>query len=214
MPNLELAIPEEAPVMVLSNALLFPHVLLPLHIFEPRYRAMLKWALEHDRVFCIALRKPDTMDMGEPDEFFQIAGLGLIRACVGAEDGTSNLMLQGLTRVRFTSFTQTNTFFIAKIEPLPPTGMVNEGKVALDEELLRLAEEIRVMCRRLPDHGITLPDNVDAFLTKMEDPSILADSVAHAFLRDPLRRQQLLEETNVHDRLIALSSHLRAELNL
>ena len=200
--------------MVLSNALLFPHVLLPLHIFEPRYREMLQWALERDRVFCIALQKPDTVETGSPNDFFQVAGLGLIRACVGAEDGTSNLMLQGLTRVRFKSFSQTKPFFIAKIEPLPPTGNLGTSTASVDDELQRLAEEIRVMCRKLPDHGISLPENVDAFLTKLNDPSVLADSVAHAFLRDPIRRQQLLEETNVHDRLIALSTHLRTELNL
>src|SRR5687767_7811165 len=84
MPTLDLKIPSEAPVMVLSNALLFPHVLLPLHIFEQRYRAMLEWALEHDRVFCIALRRPDAVETGASSDFYHVAGLGLIRACVGA----------------------------------------------------------------------------------------------------------------------------------
>ena len=50
-------IPTEVPVMALSNAVLFPHSLLPLHIFEPRYRDMLAHSLDGDRMFSVALMK-------------------------------------------------------------------------------------------------------------------------------------------------------------
>ena len=53
-----LNLPPKAPIMVLPNATLFPHALLPLIIFESRYQEMLSWSLEHHRMFCIALMKP------------------------------------------------------------------------------------------------------------------------------------------------------------
>src|SRR5947199_5249772 len=97
-------LPKKVPVMPLPGALLFPHALLPLYIFEPRYRQMLEHALNHHRIFSVALVKPDRYDWQSPADFFHIAGVGLIRACVGRGDGSSNLILQGLERVRFTSF--------------------------------------------------------------------------------------------------------------
>ncbi|PYI88642.1 MAG: hypothetical protein DMF03_09985 [Verrucomicrobia bacterium] len=99
-------LPEQAAVMPLPGALLFPHALLPLYIFEPRYREMLDHALARERMFCVTLIKPDRLQWKSPDDFFHVATIGLIRACVGRGDGTSNLILQGLQRVHFTDFVQ------------------------------------------------------------------------------------------------------------
>src|SRR5256885_14068743 len=91
-------LPETVPVMPLPGAVLFPHALLPLYIFEPRYRDMLAHALAHERMFCVALLRPERAQWKSKDDFFGVATIGLIRACVGRGDGTSNLILQGLQR--------------------------------------------------------------------------------------------------------------------
>ncbi|PYK09701.1 MAG: hypothetical protein DME61_05830 [Verrucomicrobia bacterium] len=109
-------LPKQLPVMPLPGAVVFPHALLPLYIFEPRYRNMLEHALRHHRMFCVTLIKPSCPDWHAPEDFFHLATVGLIRACVGRSDGTSNLILQGLQRVRFTSFEQETPFPIARIE--------------------------------------------------------------------------------------------------
>src|SRR6185436_17665412 len=88
-------IPPEVPVMTLPNATLFPHALLPLYIFEPRYRQMLSDALRSHRMFAVAMQRPgNTRETPAP-----VAGLGLIRVAVKHGDGTSHLILQGLARV-------------------------------------------------------------------------------------------------------------------
>src|SRR5205823_9271122 len=94
------------------------NALLPLHIFEPRYQQMLEHALREQRMFSVALLHPQRTQWKITDDFFHVAGVGLIRACVGRGDGTSNLILQGLQRVRFTGFEQSSPFPIARIEPL------------------------------------------------------------------------------------------------
>ncbi|MEY2584626.1 MAG: hypothetical protein QOD80_652, partial [Verrucomicrobiota bacterium] len=111
-------LPDHVPVMPLPGALLFPNALLPLHIFEPRYQEMLELALREHRMFSVALIKPQRSQWKSTDDFFPVAGVGLIRACVGRGDGTSNLILQGLRRVRFSGFEQTAPFPVARIEPL------------------------------------------------------------------------------------------------
>src|SRR5215467_13719470 len=116
MDNGAVILPDEVPVMPLPGAVLFPHALLPLYIFEPRYREMLEHALKRDRMFSVALIKPSCPEWHAPEDFFHFATVGLIRACVGRGDGTSNLVLQGLHRVRFTSFEQETPFPVAKID--------------------------------------------------------------------------------------------------
>src|SRR5437762_3091347 len=101
-----ISLPDHIPVMPLPGVLLFPNALLPLHIFEPRYREMLEHALKADRMFCIALVRPGRASWRTSEDFFHVSTAGLIRACVGRADGTSDLILQGIRRIRFTGFVQ------------------------------------------------------------------------------------------------------------
>ena len=213
MPKVQLTIPDVAPVMVLPTVL-FPHALMPLYIFEPRYRAMLQWSLEHDRVFCIALQRTESVETGSPDDFVHTAGLGLIRASVERDDGTSHLMLQGLIRVQFTRFPSTSPFFLAQIDPLPSTGVPEDKAAPNYQELTTLCADVRTLCQRVREKGNAQADGIDDFFAKVDDPDVLSDSAAHAFLRSPMTRQDVLEEPNVRRRLIKLARYLRAELQL
>jgi Lon protease-like protein len=200
----QIQVPPQAPVMVLPNATLFPHTLLPLFIFEPRYRDMLAWSLEHHRMFCIALMNPGLEEARTTDEFHHIGGLGLIRACIGHEDGTSHLILQGLARVEMTEFVQERPFRMACLSSVssePPTP--EEGEV--------LSAQILEYCAHFQAKGVEIPETLDEQLASVNDPAMLCDIVAHTFVRDPYRRQLVLEQTRVAERMKTLIRHLGEE---
>jgi Lon protease-like protein len=197
-------LPERVPVMPLPGALLFPHALLPLHIFEPRYQEMLEHALREHRMFAVALLKPHRTQWSSPDDFFQVAGVGLIRACVGRGDGTSNLILQGLQRVRFTGFDQCAPFPISRVEPLKSASTPSVETDALGAKVLELYS-------RLKDDGRQLPEKVDEYLSRLGDTEMLADLMAATFISDPFRRQEVLEELSVNQRLRVIIQYLREE---
>jgi ATP-dependent Lon protease len=197
-------LPEQTPVMPLPGALLFPHALLPLHIFEPRYRAMLGYALARERMFCVALVRPERKQWHDDDDFFDVATIGLIRACVGRTDGTSNLILQGLQRVRFTSFAQLEPFPIAEFDTLQSETETTVETEALGSKVLELYGRFRTM-------GRTLPTKIDKYVTGMTDLAMLADLMASTFIVDPLRRQQVLEELDLNTRLRLVIQYLRDE---
>ena len=71
-------IPGKTPLMILSNATLFPGAILPLHIFEPRYGRMLSDVLESHRMFAIAMRRPGA----RREVRMPMACLGVVRVCV------------------------------------------------------------------------------------------------------------------------------------
>jgi Lon protease-like protein len=84
------------PVFPLAGALLFPRSQLPLHIFEPRYRAMTRDAMAGDRL--IAMVQPK--DHEEPPGLFEVGCLGRIGMCEELDDGRFNIVLEGVTRFR------------------------------------------------------------------------------------------------------------------
>jgi Lon protease-like protein len=203
--NASLILPKQVPVMPLPGALLFPHALLPLYIFEPRYRQMLKHALTHHRMFCVALIKPQCAEWQSPTDFFHTAGVGLIRACVERGDGTSNLILQGLERVRFTDFKQEAPFPIATLDSLESESASSVETEALATKVLELYSTLK------GDGQPQLPPKVDRYLSDLSDPEMLADLVASTFISDPLRRQSVLEELSVNQRLRLVIQYLREE---
>ena len=197
-------LPPEVPVMPLPGAVLFPHALLPLYIFEPRYREMLQHALQHHRMFCVTLIKPSCPDWHAPEDFFHFATAGLIRACVGRADGTSNLILQGLQRVRFDGFEQETPFPIAKIDPL-------ESEVQSSVETEALGAKVLELYDTFKGNGRQFPGKIANYLSELHDPEMLADLMASTFVNDPLRRQRVLEELSVNQRLRLVIQYLRDE---
>jgi len=83
-------------IFPLSGVVLYPGLQLPLHIFEPRYRAMVSDALARDRK--IGMIQPQRPVEGAP--LFEIGCLGKIEEVEALEDGRFNILLEGLTRFR------------------------------------------------------------------------------------------------------------------
>jgi Lon protease-like protein len=199
-------LPDEVPVMPLPGAVLFPHALLPLYIFENRYRDKHEHAHQRDRMFSVTLIKPSCPEWQAPEDFFHFATVGLIRACVGRGDGTSNLVLQGLHRVRFSSFQQDTPFPIARIDIVESTNDTATVETeALGEKVLELYQKLKRAERRLPP-------KVDRYLAQLGDLDMLADLVASTFVDDPLRRQRMLEESSLNQRLRLLITYLQDEI--
>jgi len=84
------------PVFPLAGAVLFPRAQLPLHIFEPRYRAMVRDALAGDRL--IGMVQP--RDERDPPGLFQVGCIGRIGAVEELNDGRFDIILEGLSRFR------------------------------------------------------------------------------------------------------------------
>ena len=95
------------PIFPLAGALLFPRGQLPLHIFEPRYRGMIRDALASDRL--IAMIQPK--DASEPPALFEVGCLGRIGTCEELDDGRFNIVLEGLSRFRIAREAMVDTLY-------------------------------------------------------------------------------------------------------
>ena len=194
-------LPETLPVMVLSGVTLFPNALLPLHIFEPRYRSMLDEALGDFRMLAMAMPRDEEEREVEP-----IAGAGLVRACIRNENGTSNLILQGVSRIRFTGWVQKEPFRIARIEAI-------ESREGNQENIETRVTQLHALCARFKEQGVELPAQFEAYLNQINNIGVITDLVASTLVADPGVRQMLLEEEEIPRRLEKLLAGLRAQLS-
>ena len=187
--------PDQSGFMLLESTTLFPGSLLPLFIFEPRYRLLLSKALDGERVFGVV-----GVDE-ESEEPFSVGGVGIIRACVQNPDGSSHLVLQGIERVCIKKWLQTEPYRIAKIQPLPSRTMQTCDAEPAMKQLISL-------CASLQDVGFGLPAGFQEHLSRVDDPGIFTDIIASSLIECPALRQQLLEETEVEARLQILCGSL------
>jgi len=207
--------------MTLPNATLFPQALLPLYIFEPRYRQMLADALHSNRMFSVAMQRPgNSREVPAP-----VAGLGLIRVSVGHRDGTSHLILQGIARVELKEAVRYKPYRIQRINPLetPPCDNVKvDALVAKVRELLEeriqlgLPFPFPVMSPEKPKCAQNSPSfspkEILSYLDSITDPEQAADLVSCAVLPRAVERQTILETVDVEDRLRRLIHFLLAEI--
>ncbi len=209
--------------MTLPNATLFPQALLPLYIFEPRYRQMLADALHSSRMFSVAMQRPGT----SRESPSPVAGLGLIRVSVGHRDGTSHLILQGIARVELQEAVRYKPYRVQRIRPLqsPPCDNVKvDALVAKVRELLeqRIAlglpfpfpvmssDQTESKAKAAPPSFS--PKEILNYLDSITDPEQAADLVSCAVLPGAAERQSILETVDVEARLRRLIYFLLAEI--
>jgi Lon protease-like protein len=194
-------LPERCGVMLLPNCTLFPHGGLPLYVFEPRYRKMLDNALEGDCFFAVArlLGEED----GEPADFVAPVGtIGLVRASREQDDGTSQLLIHGVMRVRFTEWHDSHDYPFANIEPVISI-FTPEKQAAAAMKTLRGAVEDAV--RPLPAE---VQNGIFALLDRADEPALMTDIICQQFIHEADLRQKLLEMASVGDRIPIICNYL------
>jgi len=180
-----LNIPQTCGVMLLPDCTLFPHGGLPLHIYEPRYREMLADALQGTCFFAVArLQGKEKKNLAK--SVAPMGTMGLVRASRELDDGTSNLLLHGVIRVRFTEWLD-SPYPKARIEPVPS---IFEPESQAGAALEALNEAADAVTRDLPPE---VREALTSMTAQIDDPSILADVMAQQFLHHPDERQDLLE---------------------
>lgn len=133
-------LPPSLPVFPLPGVVFFPASVLPLHIFEPRYRTMVKDALEGDRLIAMALLKPGwEPHYDESPAVYPVGCVGRIEEVQSLPDGRYNLALAGVCRVEFLEFVQDHPYRLARIRALPDAVAPTPSPSRREDELRLLA---------------------------------------------------------------------------
>jgi Lon protease-like protein len=192
------------PIFPLPEVTFFPHTLLPLHVFEARYRLLVIDALERDRRLAVVKLQPgyEASYAGKP-AVHPVAGLGEIVSCERLANGRYNILLRGECRVRLEQELPSDTLYrVLRARRLADTEPSGEVAPAL--------ARIRASCRALLSALARPADLLDTALADGQAPGVVADRVAAAVLPDPDQRQALLETLDVGARVARLADALEA----
>ncbi len=191
----------------LPDLVLFPHVMQPLHIFEPRYRDLLEDALTDDHLITMSLLKPgwESDYEGRPP-MCPMACLARVTSSRRLSDGTYNLLVLGLHRVRL-------------LDELPPYRRYREARAELCHDHLptMASDKQKRLDRRLRESFLSvlslMPEAREQLGQLLGDDlplATLTDVAGYVLDFDPADKHQLLGETNVCRRAEMLIEHLAA----
>jgi uncharacterized protein len=201
MPNIQL--PERCGVMLLPNCTLFPNGGLPLYIFEARYRKMLSDALEGNCFFAVACLLDSANDDEVLDRIAPVGTIGLVRASREQKDGSSQLLIHGVMRVRFAEWHEDQDYPMATIEPVISVfSPEKQAKAAMKTLRGALEDAIRVFPEGIQHEVLSLLDCAT-------EPGLMTDIISQQFVHDANTRQLLLEMDSVGDRIPVLCEYLR-----
>jgi Lon protease-like protein len=188
----------------LPDFVMFPHVVVPLHIFEPRYRQMTADALEGDRTITMVQISPSApgKTWTEPVPIEAVGCLGKILQHERLADGRFNLLLLGCKRVRLVRELESPKLYRTALievledqEPSSPDESARSELIGLFRQAYKTHQE--------------LDSEIAQLLEKPVPLGVLTDLIAHTLALSPAVNQRLLGESSVDRRAEIICSVLR-----
>ncbi len=188
----------EIPLFPLSNLVLFPNIVVPLHIFEDRYKLMVNECIDNNQVFGIVLLRT-----GEEESQETIHRVGVTASIVEVErltDGRMNILCEGEARFRVFRFIQEKPYWKGAVDLFQDT----EGLRSTEG----LYEQVAELYRKLAELGAALSGSSASELTLPDSAIDLSYMVSYVLDIDYEEKQRLLEMTSTAERLRVLVAHL------
>ncbi len=199
-------IPDEIPIFPLAMVL-FPGTLLPLHIFEERYKEMMRYAIDHNGIFGLSFRDQANVGKETLPEIGSIGCLAKINAVMPLEDGRMNLISSGVMRYKVIGYNQTLPFLIARIETFT-------DEPEHDEELTQLFKSLSKTSKELVAAAQSLNETDALFNPDLpEDPEAFSLHIASLLPIENDVKQAFLEMTSTRSRLIRLKTLINSTLS-
>ncbi len=195
---------ELLPLFPLPNVVLFPNVFLPLHIFEPRYRAMVADALATDRMIGMVLLRPGwERDYEGRPPIYPVGCSGVITHAERLADGRYNIVLRGVERFRIVEEDASREYRRAVVEP------VREGILTASDrsEIRQCRAKLETILRPAVEKAGAEPRMPAA----MSDED-LVNALAQYLDLEPLEKQALLEQPGLRSRAASLVELLEMKL--
>lgn len=193
----------------LPNLVLFPNVVQPLHIFEPRYCEMLADAMENDRLIAMALLQIgwESKYQSKPP-IAKTVCVGKVISHTPTEDGRHNILLVGLRRARILEeIEEGQSFRMASVEVIEDVYSSEN-----DEERPAMTEKLQQLFAKFIPEGLASQESFQQLLGKQLPLGVLTDTITFAIDLPMEIKQKLLDESNVDTRCRILTKCLEQKL--
>jgi Lon protease-like protein len=189
----------EIPLFPLQNLVLFPNIVVPLHIFEERYKSMINTCIDSDTAFGIVLLRGGAEE--ENDETIHRVGVtAKVIEVERLDDGRMNILCEGEIRFRIFRFTQQTPYWKGSVS------FFEDGEAY--REIESFYDQVAELYRKVGELGGKVSGAERSELVLPESPVDLSFMVSYVLDIDYEEKQKLLEMTSTAERLRVLVSHL------
>jgi ATP-dependent Lon protease len=203
-----LNIPEVLPVLPLKETVVYPFAVQPLAIGQERSIRLIDDVMLSDpRLVVLVAQKSAEQDLAGPNDIFKIGTVARVGRMFRMPDGTIQIAVQGLERVRIGEFTQEKPFLKANVTPIPDVQEEDNETEAMKRNVVNYFQRLVALVQNMPDH-------IAAQTLNLEEPRQVVYVIATFVQMELELRQKLLELDSVRAKLEALSSFLAHELEI
>jgi ATP-dependent Lon protease len=188
----------EIPLFPLPNLVLFPNIVVPLHIFEERYKLMINTCIDRDEPFGLVLLRSGAEEESE-ETIHRVGVTARIVQVERLEDGRLNILGEGEDRFRIYRFTQETPYWKASVD------FFEDDESHPVESLYDQAADLY---RKVAELGTKLSGSQESEVVLPESPADLSYMISYVLDIDSEDKQKLLEMTSTAERLQVLVNHL------
>lgn len=183
---------EELPLFPL-NTVLFPYASIQLHVFEERYRDMIRACLQEDRPFGVVLIRSGS-EVGGPADPYLVGTACRIEQVKTYEDGRMDVYVVGERRFRIRDMDDARPYLVGYVEPVIEHEIDDSQRA--DELLSRARSEFEMLIRRQIER-----DEVSVKVVFPPDPVVFSFTIANMLQMENIQKQRLLETTDTLERV-------------
>lgn len=190
-------------VFPLQDIVFYPHTVVPLNIFEPRYIKMVEDALETGTPIALVMSQKAQSGRKVTNKFSGlIAGMGEPQILHQNPDGSMIIILRGTGKVRLHEVIEDKPYFSCW------ASLIEENEEVKPENKFRV-HRFRNILKSWVDENLEDPSERMQFLKAMRSPEQMVDSMAMFFIEDSDERQSILEKDDINQKIEFLSEHLK-----
>ena len=198
----------ELPLVALRETVIFPEMIVPLQVGRDKSVAALNAAVASGGpIALVTQRQAEREEIEDPSELYAVGTLAKIAQVVQLQDGTVRAIVQGQSRLRVVGFAQTSPYIVVKVEEVAdvtPDGI----------EIQALMRTVQAQIEQYVANGAPVPPEAAVAARNISEPGLLADMVAYSPDLSTEQRMELLETTDVVERLKIVSTFLGRQIEI
>jgi ATP-dependent Lon protease len=197
----------ELAILPTKGTVVFPYLIMPLMISDPRYARLIDEALMQGKSIGLFAQKNQEIETPTPEDLYKVGAAGTIMKMLRFPDGSVRFLVQGLSRVSLKRIKSTDPYITAEVEVLEPrkeTGVETEALVRSVLELLKKIVQLAPY----------LPEDLQVSALNTDDPSKLADLIASNLNISVAQKQEILETIEIKERLHRLIHFIGKEVEV
>jgi ATP-dependent Lon protease len=203
----DVELPSKLPILPLKETVVFPQSMTPLAIGQERSVKLIDDVVNGDRMLALVTVRDSEVDQPAFDDLYEIGTAALVHRMIRIPDGTLRILVQGLARIRLERRDTDDPYLTGEFSQLP-------DELVETPEVEALTRTVQNQFSRVVELVPTLPDELQLAAANVDDPGILTYLVGSTLRLKTDEKQQLLEQTNVEQRLRQTAAILGRELQV